>query len=820
MPPPHVDLDLALQWFRQKGWHPFPFQIETWEACLNGKSGILNAPTGSGKTYALFIGAVLSYLKMHGMPDAHIRRKPGLQIIWITPIRALSKDIRNACTDFCMDIGLPWEIAIRTGDTPTKERVSQRKKPPEVLITTPESLHLILASKGYAEYFRTVSFVVADEWHELMGSKRAVLLELALSRMKSIAKAQIWGISATIGNMDQAMDVLIGPNKTGLKLTFVKANIRKEIRVIPIIPPDIEKYPWAGHLGTRLADKILPILEKSKTTLIFTNTRAQAELWYQQLLAIAPELSGVMAMHHGSISRELRDWVEDALHTGKLKCVVCTSSLDLGVDFRPVETIIQVGSPKGVARFVQRAGRSGHAPGQESVIYFLPTNALQLIECAAIKRAMSRGDVEERLPYIRSFDVMVQYLITLAVSDGFYPEQLLKEIQSTFSFSSISPEEWEWALGFITRGGPALHAYEEFKKVEILPDGLYKVNNRGIAMRHRLSIGAIVSDAMLQVRFQKGGYLGTIEEWFISRLTPGDTFWFAGRPLELIRVKEMTAQVKISHKKTGIVPSWQGGRMPLSAMLSENLRIKIAETTRNPVTEEELVAVMPIIRKQAELSRVPRINELLIEKIITEEGCHVYIYPFEGRSVHEGISALIAYRLSLFIPISFSIALNDYGFELLSDQNIPIEDGIDSSIFSTEHLAEDIQASLNSVEMAKRRFRDIASISGLVFKGFPGHYQKDKHLQSSSQLFFDVFRDYESDNLLFRQAYNEVMEFQIEEVRMRNALKRINGQKIVLTYPDRPTPFAFPILVDRLREKLSSEKLEDRIRKMTLKLEK
>jgi ATP-dependent Lhr-like helicase len=815
-----TDMDLALLWFSKRNWQPFSFQLETWQAILEGKSGLLNAPTGSGKTYAIFIGAALQYIRDHGLPSKGESRKPGLQVIWITPIRALTKDIRNACDAFCSEVGLPWEIAIRTGDTSTQERAKQKKSPPQVLITTPESLHLIMASKGYISYLKTVKVIVADEWHELMGSKRAVLLELALSRLKTIAKVQIWGVSATIGNMDEAMEVLLGTDVERYAPAFIRAAIQKEIKVIPVIPPEIEKYPWAGHLGTKLGEAILPIIEKSKTTLIFTNTRAQAELWYQHILSIAPELSGAIAMHHGSISRELRDWVEDALHAEKLKCVVCTSSLDLGVDFRPVETIVQVGSPKGIARFVQRAGRSGHAPGENSVIYFLPTNALQLIECAALKRAMEMGDVEDRMPYIRSFDVLAQYLITLAVSEGYHPSEILPEVRSTFSFASISDDEWQWLIRFITKGGDSLGAYEEFRKVEIMPDGTFKVNNRRTALRHRLSIGAIVSDSMLQVKFQKGGYLGTIEEWFIARLTPGDTFWFAGRPLELIRIKEMTVQVKISNKKTGAVPSWQGGRMPLSAMLSENLRIKIGEAT-NPLTrDEELIAVQPIIKTQQKLSHVPALDECLIEKIFTKEGCHLYVYPFEGRFVHEGLAAILAYRLSLFKPISFSIALNDYGFELLSDQDIPIKDGIDSDIFSTDHLSEDIQASLNHSEMARRRFRDIASIAGLVFKGYPGQYQKEKHLQSSSQLFFDVFKDYESDNLLYKQAYSEVMEFQIEEVRLRNALKRMTRQKLILKYPEKPTPFSFPILVDRLREKISFEKLEDRIRKMTLELEK
>ncbi len=804
----------ALNWFKKINWQPFPFQLETWERCLQGKSGILNAPTGSGKTYALFIGAALRCIEL----NAKNPEKKGIQIIWITPIRALSRDIKSACEKYCVDNELNWKIAIRTGDTKTSERQAQRKKPPEVLITTPESLHLLLSTKKSNEYFATLKFIVADEWHELMGSKRAVLLELALSRLKHLVKLQVWGISATIGNMDEAMQVLLGSDAgNGV---FVKAKIKKKILIKPIIPSEIDNYPWAGHLGVKLTDKLLPILEASRSTLLFTNTRAQCELWYQHLLMVEPSLAGQIAMHHGSISRELRDWVETALHEGKLKCVVCTSSLDLGVDFRPVETIVQVGSPKGVARFVQRAGRSGHRPGQASTIHFLPTNALQLLECAALREAIKRNDIEVRTPYIRSFDVLVQYLITLAVGEGFRPEEIFTEVARTFSFHSISEEEWLWALQFITQGGTALDAYEEYHKVSIGADGRYTVEDRRTAMRHRLSIGAIVSDSMLKVRFVTGGYLGAIEEWFISRLSPGDTFWFAGRPLDLVRVKDMVVQVKISRKKKGIVPSWQGGRMPLSAMLSENLRNEIDAIAHNRSTSIESVAVKPILDTQQTLSLIPKKSELLIEKLQTREGHHIFVYPFEGRFVHEGISSILAYRLTQFRPFSFSIAFNDYGFELLSDQDIPIEDGIDSSIFSTDHLTADIQASLNKNEMARRRFRDIASIAGLVFKGFPGKYQKEKHLQSSSGLFFDVFKDYESENLLYKQAFSEVMEFQVEEWRLRQALSRINSQEIRLTYPDRPTPFAFPILVDRLRERMSTEKLEDRIKKMTLQFEK
>jgi len=511
----------------------------------------------------------------------------------------------------------------------------------------------------------------------------------------------------------------------------------------------------------------------------------------------------------------LRDWVEDQLHEGKLKAVVCTSSLDLGVDFRPVETVIQVGSPKGVARFLQRAGRSGHQPGAVSRIYFLPTNILELTEAAALREAMNRKIVEDRIPYLRSFDVLIQYLITLAVSDGFKPDEILSEIKSTVSFSSISEEEWQWVLGFVTTGGEALTAYNEYRKV-VVENGIYKVENKRIAMKHRLSIGTIVGDNLLYVKFITGKYLGTIEEYFISRLNPGDVFWFAGKSLELVRIKEMEVHVRKSNKKSGKVPSWQGGRMPLSSQMSEMIRMKIDQSATNTENDEEMKFLRPLMNLQKERSHLPKKNEFLIEYFHSSEGYHVLMYPFEGRFVHEGMAALVAYRIAQIKPISFSIAMNDYGFELLSDQEIPIYEAVETNVLGNENLLKDIQASINSTEMARRKFRDIAAISGLIFKGLPGQKVKEKHLQSSSQLFFNVFHEYESHNLLLLQAFEEVMDFQLEEARLRQALDRIAHQKIIIAEPDKPTPFAFPIMVDRTREKLTSERLEDRIKKMMI----
>lgn len=806
---------IAESWFEKQDWKPFAFQTQTWTAFLQGKNGLLNAPTGSGKTYALWIPVILEYIKQN--PDYHKKYKPGLKAIWITPLRALSVEIRQAAERVADDLQTQLTVAIRSGDTTATERARQKTKMPDLLITTPESLQLLLASKEYGKTFKTCNAVIVDEWHELLGTKRGVQMELALSRLKTIAPdMKIWGISATIGNLELAREVLLGTDSDAYKNSvLIKAHIHKKINVVSILPEKMESYPWRGHMGLHLIDEVAKIARKSKTTLIFTNVRSACEIWFQALLEKYPEFAGEMAMHHGSISRETRLWVENAIRNEELKIVVCTSSLDLGVDFAPVETIIQIGGPKGVARFLQRAGRSGHQPGKQSNIYFLATHAMELIEAAALKKAVRDTIVEDRIPYLNSYDVLVQYLNTLAVSDGFFPDEVLPEVRSTFCFQHLSDENWNWILNFITNGSQSLQAYDEFKKVEIEADGKFKINNRRIAMQHRMQIGTIVGDAALNVKFLKGGYIGTVEEWFASKLQPGDTFTFAGKKLEFYRIKNMQVLVrKANPKKASKTVSWMGGRMSFSAQMSQLLREELYAANSGNLTPE-FKAMQPIFDRQRKESIIPNAGQFLIETFKTREGYHAVFYPFEGRFVHEAMASLLSFRISLLSAITFSLAYNDYGFELLSDQEIDMEQVFDNNLFSSEYLHHDLQKSLNATEMARRKFRDIAVISGLVFTGMPGKPIKTKHLQSGSQLLFEVFRDFEPENLLLQQAYIETFEHQLEEGRLQQSMARIQNQEIVWKKCEKPTPFSFPIITDRLREKLSSETLAERISKMT-----
>lgn len=804
-------------WLETKSFKPFLFQQQSWQYIAAGESGLVNAPTGCGKTFAVFLGALINFINEHPENYRSVK-KSGLQLLWITPLRALAKDIGRAMEEVITELGLQWKVGIRNGDTDTAERARQKKQMPEVLIITPESLHLLLAQKGYPEIFQPLQLIAVDEWHELLGSKRGVQVELALSRIIHLQTAagcpppMIWGISATIGNLDEAKEVILSAlNKAGV---IVKAGIRKAIEVESVFPDEIEKYPWAGHLGIKLAHKLIPIIQQSRTTLIFINTRGMSETWYQTLLTVCPELAGSIALHHSSIDRELRTWIEDNLHSGNLKAVVCTASLDLGVDFRPVETVIQVGSPKGVARFLQRAGRSGHSPDAISRIHFLPTHSLELLEAAALKKALDTRTVESRPPQMLCYDVLIQYLNTLAISEGFYPTAIFKEVRSTYCFRDLQEHEWQQILHFITEGGVAMGQYDEFRKVEV-EEGVYRIRNRKLAMRHRMHIGTIVSDSMMKVKFVSGGYVGVIEEYFISRLNPGDVFTLAGRNLEFVLIKEMTALVRKSDKKKAIVPSWTGGRMPLSANLGKILRQTLNELGGNHQSSEpEIKALEPLAALQQELSIVPKENELLIEQIETEDGFHLFVYPFEGRLVHEAMAAILAYRISKIRPISFSFAMNDYGFELLSDQPIPVDDTNVYELFSPDDLLNDIQRSVNNTEMARRKFRDVAVIGGLIFQGMPGEKKKARHLQSSASLLFNVFTEYDPQNLLLRQSYQEVLDQQMEEVRLRDMLERIQQSEIRICFPERLTPFCFPIKVDSMREDLSSEKLEDRVRRM------
>lgn len=805
--------DLANAWFSKRGWKPFAFQRRVWAAVERGESGLLHASTGAGKTYAVWLAALRAF-----KAQAQGRQAAPLQVIWITPMRALAADTARALQAPLDELGLPWSVGVRSGDTSSAERARQARRLPSVLVTTPESLTLLLTRAQAEADFATLRLIVVDEWHELLGNKRGVQLQLALARLRRWHPGlPTWGLSATLGNLQHARDVLLPEG--GL---LVQGRQDKALQVDTLLPGAIERFPWAGHMGLKMLDQVSREVDASASCLVFTNTRAQAELWYQALLESRPDWAGLIALHHASLARETRDWVERSLKQGSLKAVICTSSLDLGVDFLPVERVLQIGSAKGIARLMQRAGRSGHAPGRRSRITLVPTHSLELVEAAAARQALEAGHIEARFSPRLCMDVLVQHLVSMALGSGFRADQLLAEVRSTWAFAGLRDSQWQWALDFVCHGGSSLTAYPDYQRVERHPDGVYRVASERLARRHRMGIGTIVSDASLQLKYwSKGGggkTLGSVEEAFIARLRPGDTLVFAGRVLELVRVENMTAYVRRSTARKAAIARWNGGRMPLSSELAEALVEQLDAAAHERFTGPEMRAVRPLLALQAQWSALPTTATLLAETFKSRQGWHLFLYPFAGRMANLGLANLIAWRVSRQQPLSVSIAVNDYGFELLSPGHVDWATHLPQAL-GTEQLLEDVLASLNAGEMALRRFREIAQIAGLVFGGYPAAQKSMRQIQASSGLFYEVFRKHDAGNLLLGQARDEVLSEELEIDRLHRQLLKMAGLQLDLRALKRPGPLAFALLVEGMRETLSTEKLADRIARMVAELE-
>ncbi|MDB5930325.1 MAG: ligase-associated damage response box helicase [Polaromonas sp.] len=814
-------------WFAERGWKPFKFQREVWKAIAAGQSGLLHATTGAGKTYAVWLGALMAFsaLAQEAPAQAAIKKiaKPGkikaapLTVLWITPMRALAADTLRALREPLEMLNaalgeagaprfVPWSAGARSGDTAPGERSVQNQRLPTVLVTTPESLSLLLARADAREVLGSVKLVVVDEWHELLGNKRGVQVQLALARLKawksteakdatpgalhqpgprnrlsraagavapsggsepreagSVGALGIWGMSATLGNLQDAMQTLLGRGGGVL----VQGQVPKQLVIDSLLPDRAGRFPWGGHLGLSLLPQVIAEIDKSSTTLVFANTRAQAEIWYQAMLEARPDWAGVLALHHGSLDRAVREWVELSLKSGALKAVVCTSSLDLGVDFLPVERVLQIGSPKGVARLLQRAGRSGHAPGRPSRITLVPTQSIEIGEGAAARAAVAAGHIESRSSPEQPLDVLVQHLVTVALGGGFAPDDLLAEVRGTAAYAGLSQDSWDWCLSFVAQGGPSLAAYPDYRRA--VPDeaGVWRVPDARLARRHRMNIGTIVSDASMAVQFVGGAKVGTVEESFAARLKPGDCFLFGGRLLALVRIHEMTAWVRRATGKRPAIPRWRGSRLPLSPTLADAVVQQLALAQQGRYGTPELQAMRPLLEIQQRWSALPTPHTLLAEVLTTREGWHLFLYPFAGRPVHLGLANLLAWRVAQRAPRTFSIAVNDYGFELLSASEVDwpgllpqiLRPGHDASAQDAlarqderTALLHEVLASLNASELAQRRFREIARVSGLIFQGYPGEKRSNKQLQASSSLFYEVFKKYDPANRLLLQA--------------------------------------------------------------------
>ena len=822
-------------WFDTRGWTPASFQREAWRRWRRGESGLLVTPTGSGKTLAALGGPLLDALDEARKAAAKAarakaparsktasktstpRKKPAgprTRLLWITPLRALASDTVRALREPVEALGLDWTVAMRTGDASSRDRRLARQGSADALVITPESLALLLSYPDTAAQLAGLRGIVVDEWHELLGNKRGVLLQLCLARLRAWAPGvRIWGLSATLGNLEQARDVLL-PHAPGAAI--LQAARPRSMSLQTLLPEAGERFPWAGHIGLSQVQRVSACLQAARTTLLFANTRAQAELWHRALSATWLDDPDTLALHHGSLDPKLRAFVEQGLREGRVRCVVATSSLDLGVDFPAVDQVIQIGSPKGMARLLQRAGRARHRPGEAGHIVCAPTHALELAEYAAAREALAQGEIESRPPPLLSLDVLAQHCVTLALGGGFEPAALLAEVRGTHAFAALADAQWQAVLAFVVQGGRALQHYPEYTRVVVGEDGVYRVTDRRIVQRHRLSIGTITSDGALQVKLLRGGSLGSVEESFLSRLRPRDRFQFAGRTLELVRLQDMTAYVRIAKKGEGTVPRWQGGRMPMSSELGA----RVAQVLAGPRDSPELRALAPLLDLQTRISALPAPGALLAEFAKTREGWHLFLYPFAGRGVHEGLAALLALRWSRLAPNTFGFAVNDYGLALTAQAQTQMDEDTLRALLDPAQLLDDLRGGANLAELARRQFREIARVAGLLPPSLPGRALRSlRQLQASSGLLFDVLQRHDPGHLLLEQAEREVLEAQLEVRALRAVLARCHAARIDLRQPKTLTPLSFPLWAEGMRGSHSSEDWRTRVQRAAERLE-
>ncbi len=738
-------------------------------------------------------------------------------MLYVSPLRAVTRDVELALKAPIEALGLPYTVETRTGDTKASVRARQKDRLPTVLITTPESLCLLLTREDAAEKLGSLAAVILDEWHELLTSKRGSQTELALARLRRFSPGLMtWAMSATIANMEEAAGSAGGVSSSGdaAPMRIVRGEMHRPIVIDTLFPADPDRLPWAGHLGLSMLPDVAGALDPSVPSILFTNTRSQAERWYHALCVVRPEWQGVMALHHGSLDREEREKVERGLKSGDVRIVVATSSLDLGVDFSHIERVFQIGSCKGIARLLQRAGRAAHRPNASARITCVPTHALELIEIAAARTAVMHGRIEPRRTPDKPLDVLAQHMVTCALGGGFEPDELYNEVRTAWSFRGLSRREFDWALALVREGGGTLAAYPEYHRVVPDATGRHRVVSPRIAMLHRLNVGTITADTTLEIRYLSGKGLGRIEENFVAHLREGERFVFAGKVLRFVMLQNLVAYVRPASGSTTHTPLWAGTRLPISESLAEEFRAALQRCGSGEPDCEELRAAGPLARIQRRESVIPAGDELLIEVCRTREGTHLFVFPFEGRLVHGGLAAVLALRLSRLHKATYAISANDYGFEIVTADDVPVEKLWSPELLSAENLAKDAIESMNMSQLARLQFREIARISGLVIQNYPGAHKSGKQLQASSSLVYDVLAEFDPEHLLLHQARREVLDRHFEHSRLARTVERIARCRHRLVVLRMPSPLSFPLLIERLAAKVSSETILERLKRM------
>ena len=816
------------RWFSSRGWTPRAHQLELLSRARDGRSVLLIAPTGGGKTLAGFLPTLVELDERGRKPrrivstGKELRRPEGLHTLYISPLKALAVDIARNLETPVREMGLPIRIETRTGDTPTSKRQRQRRDPPDILLTTPEQLALLLASADAPYLFGNLRRVVLDELHALVTSKRGDLLALGLARLWRLAPGlAMTGLSATVAEPEDLGRFLVPQPEGGTsRADLVIADGGAEPNVTMLSPG--EDLPWAGHSARHAFPKIYELIKQHKMTLVFVNTRSQAEMIFNALWHINEDNLAI-ALHHGSLDVAQRRKVEDAMTAGRLRAVVCTSSLDLGVDWGDIDLVINVGAPKGASRLLQRIGRANHRLDEPSRGILIPANRFEVLECNAAIGAVA--DHAQDTPPLRigALDVLAQHVLGSACGEPFFADELYREVKTAAPYGGLSRSDFDAVVDFVATGGYALKAYERFAKIRQTKDGRWRVANPMVAQRYRMNVGTIVEADMLKVRLVRsraggGGHtgpiarggrvLGEVEEYFIEMLVPGDTFVFAGEILKYEALVENEVYVSRSASEDPKVPAYEGGKFPLSTYLAGRVRRLLAEPKNWPQLPE---SVREWLRIQQWRSMVPGERDLLVETFPRADKFYLLCYPFEGRLAHQTLGMLLTRRLERarlkplgFVANEYALAVWGFGDVALRSQRGELSL---AALFDEDMLGDDLEAWLAESALMKRTFRTCAIIAGLIERRFPGQEKSRRQVTISTDLVYDVLRKHQPEHVLLRAARADAAAGLLDIRRLGEMLSRIRG-RIIHKALDRVSPLAVPVMLEIGRETVYGEATE------------
>lgn len=778
-------------WFATRGWTPRPHQLAVLEAARAGESALLVAPTGGGKTLAGFLPSLI---------DLQARPRAGLHTLYVSPLKALAADIARNLTAPVEAMALPVSIATRTGDTSSEQRRRQREAPPNLLLTTPESLAVLVSQPEAAPMFATLSAVIIDEIHALAGTKRGDQLALCLTRLSALAPAgRRIGLSATVAHRAPLVAYVAPDGRgAGVRVIEVAGGAPPEIQMI--LPEG--RLPWAGHMGLSAAPEILARIRQAGMTIVFVNTRAQAELLFQALWKLNDDTLPI-AIHHGSLELDQRKRVEQAMADGKLRAVVATSSLDLGIDWGGVDQVLQVGAPKGVSRLLQRVGRSNHRMDEPSRAILVPANRFEVLECEAAILGVAARELDGDPPRPGGLDVLAQHILGVACAAPFHPDELFAEIHRAAPYATLTRQDFDDVLRFVENGGYALAAYERYRKLFRDAEGRLHVRTEQIARQHRMNIGTIVEEPLLKVRYagRGGGILGEVEEYFINMLTPGDTFMFAGRLLRFLRLRETWAEVADGGDGEPKVPAYAGGRMPMTTNLADRVRGML----QDPATWGAFPGpVREWLALQKACSRLPGRDDLLVETFPRGDRWYMVVYCFEGRNAHQTLGMLITRRMERFGMAPLGFVATDYVLATWS-ANEPLDV---ARLFEQDMMGDDVEAWMAESSMLRRTFRNVAVIAGLIERHHPGAEKTRKQVTVNSDLIYDVLRRHQPDHILLRATRADAAGGLTDLGRIAGMLTRVQG-RIRHMALSRVSPLAVPVLLDIGRESVRGVVTED-----------